>query len=191
MFVFLTVIFIVIFVAVEVYRLVTDSGVSLKDAILKVVEYAIYAIVVALPLAVLARLAFNADGSQTAIVFSTAVVTINHVSVALYRVRKSFAGSQREKHPSLTLAWDVLLITLFFGFNYLAIGINSGHLTLGFGDALYLSAITITTTGYGDVAPPLAARPLAMLEPFLGYALLGAWVATLLQTALSSKKDDA
>jgi len=191
MFVSLTIAFALVFVAIEVYRLVVDAGETLQDAIVKVVEYAIYAVIIGLLLALLARQAFNADWEQTGIVFITSLVTINHVGIELYRVRQRFAGSNRHlKYPSLSIAWDVFLVTTWFGFAYLILGIDSGRLTLGFGDALYLSAITITTTGFGDVTPPLPARPLAMLEPFLGYALLGVWVATLLQAALSSEKRD-
>jgi hypothetical protein len=183
-----TVVFVAVFVAVEVSRLTGDSGLSFEEATSTVIEYAIYAVILAGLLALLAWLAFNANAFQAAMVFLTAAVNINHVGVALLRVRKSLAGSPHETSPSLTIGWDALLVTAFFAFAYLSMGLNrSNQLTLSFGDALYLSAVTITSTGYGDVTPPLAARPLAMLEPFLGYVLLGAWVVTLLQTAVSSK----
>ena len=46
---------------------------------------------------------------------------------------------------------------------------------------LYLSVITITTVGYGDVVPALGwGRWVAMTEALFGYLLMGVLVATLI-----------
>ena len=61
-----------------------------------------------------------------------------------------------------------------------------------FGLFLYLSMITITTLGYGDVVPATAsARMLTAIEAFTGQLFLAVFIARLvaLHTALGLKKD--
>jgi hypothetical protein len=53
---------------------------------------------------------------------------------------------------------------------------------------LYLSAVTITTLGYGDIVPTgdsAVGRSLVIVEAVLGFVLLGLFVALLLQTTPS------
>lgn len=50
----------------------------------------------------------------------------------------------------------------------------------GFGDALYISVVTFTTLGFGDIAPVSPpGKILIMLEVVIGYSMLGALVSIL------------
>lgn len=164
------------------------DGRPFGPAVATAIAFSVRGSILALPLAILAK-AFGADGSQVSFVFFLSLANINVVSISVAHLQQSFAGNPLVRHSAFRLAWDVCLVTMFFGLGYFVLGISAaGKLTLGLADSLYLSAVTLTTTGYGDVVPPLVARPLAMLESFLGYALLGLWVATLFQNAITSQR---
>jgi potassium channel LctB len=45
-------------------------------------------------------------------------------------------------------------------------------------DAMYFSAVTILSVGYGDITPLGIGRPIAMLEAFFGYLLPTAFVVS-------------
>lgn len=56
----------------------------------------------------------------------------------------------------------------------------SGIARPGFGDALYISVVTFTTLGFGDIAPVSpSGKLLIVLEVIIGYSMLGALVSIL------------
>jgi len=68
---------------------------------------------------------------------------------------------------------------------------NSSHSMLGF-TAFYFSFITLTTVGYGDIAPVApAARMLAIMEAMTGTLFVGMLIARLVSLYSSAPKTDA
>ena len=55
----------------------------------------------------------------------------------------------------------------------------AGEAVPGFADALYLSGVTVSTVGYGDVMPARPLRFAAVAEGWLGLVLFGYFVAVL------------
>jgi len=168
-------------------------GADVGSAFSSVASVALWALTAAIPLGVLSRM-FGGTWETAASVVVVAVATIDLVVIWLQQLSRSSAGHPNLKYPLRWLTWDAALLIVLFGFAYTGISNSEPKETrLALADGIYLSAITITTTGYGDVLPPRAARPLAMLEALLGYALLGTWVATLFQrvTTGARKEDDS
>ncbi len=58
-----------------------------------------------------------------------------------------------------------------------ATGAVGGAAPIAFGDAIYFSAVTFTTVGYGDLAPTGPVRLLAGTEALTGFVLI-AWSAS-------------
>jgi len=92
----------------------------------------------------------------------------------------------------LEYTFFVGLITLGFALIYYDLGVidTTGQTSKEnstvfeyFFSCLYLSIVTITTLGYGDVQPTVGARPWAALEGVVGYVLLGVFVAKLISLA--------
>ena len=57
--------------------------------------------------------------------------------------------------------------------------INNGTPSHGFSDSMYLSLVTFTTLGYGDVLPVSGLRFVASTEAFLGGALMALFIVVL------------
>jgi|SRR5271166_6655022 len=72
------------------------------------------------------------------------------------------------------------LCTFAIAYTYLGV-MDTGTRTIvyDFNSALYFSAITFTTIGYGDYVPSVHARPLACVEGFTGYIALAIIVAAI------------
>jgi voltage-gated potassium channel Kch len=87
--------------------------------------------------------------------------------------------------------WIVVVYTLvniaslicLFGKIYLWLGIkDTVEAATGFPllDAIYFSAVTWTTLGYGDIVPSPAARPVAAIEALAGYVVMSLMIAALI-----------
>ena len=122
-------------------------------------------------------------------------------------MRAIWAGSRRlgRRSPqSVSLAGPIALVAVVTGWaGLLILGwtfIYWPHITdfhapaddaLGFADALYFSMVTMSTIGFGDVAPATdALRVLTPIEAFLGFGLLTATISWLLgvHPALSRRR---
>lgn len=83
----------------------------------------------------------------------------------------------------LAAALNGLLLLIVFAFIHLAYWHE--HLPgteRWIGDALYFSAVTFTTLGYGDLQPEGFGRVFAALEAFCGYLFLGVIVVAAIDT---------
>ena len=75
------------------------------------------------------------------------------------------------------LLWTILVFAVIYWRNGLLI---SGALKdVSFLDAIYFSATTWTTLGYGDMAPPPRIRHITSIEALLGYTGMGVWIAVV------------
>jgi hypothetical protein len=81
--------------------------------------------------------------------------------------------------PARVLLTAVAVMVAFALLYWLADGVRDqdGHPLGGFGDALYLSGVTISTVGYGDVKPARHVRMAAVAEGWVGLILFGYFVA--------------
>ena len=155
------------------------NGMSGRLARRTVFGLTVNALIAALPFAFLSR-AFGGSWREAAMVFDVAVVAVLFVGSVFAELRRSFAGQAGDEQVRLvTLAWNIGVVVVVFALGFEVVAPFPDARPMPFPDALYLSTMTLTTVGYGDVTPAMAARPLAMLEALVGYALLGAWVATL------------
>lgn len=80
----------------------------------------------------------------------------------------------------LAVGWSLLLWPFLPEGFLLSTGLEPAE-NAGFLDALYLSTVTLTTLGYGDITPVSAAlRMLAPIEALIGFALLTVSISWLL-----------
>jgi len=97
----------------------------------------------------------------------------------------SFA-SRHVRRQGLAMMWLKLLgsgvcAILSFAAAYKHMGlIDEGRLTHGAGTALYFSATTWTTVGFGDVVPTVIARPFAAAQALAGFVFDSALIGLLL-----------
>jgi hypothetical protein len=77
-------------------------------------------------------------------------------------------------------------LTLWLLLQWPAAGHVSGQASMHFFDAIYLSAVTYSTVGYGDIAPVGAIRLLAGTEALVGLVLI-TWSASF--TYLEMQRD--
>lgn len=117
-------------------------------------------------------------GFGAALAFTTFVLDLGWKICAWLQTKSS-----RWDYPRFLLFNAVSLsaaLILVYALVYVALGVGgsvTGNARLtgilgAFGDAIYLSAVTFSTLGYGDVQPLPAARPVAALEPFAGLVLV-------------------
>ncbi len=114
---------------------------------------------------------------STVLIISTLYFTVWRYS----NMRWTMAESTIFSHfPALF--FNVFMMVLGYACLYFVHGLNcpkdySGHLTMP--DALYFSAVSWTTVGYGDFSPSPATRFIAVSEAFVGYLTMGLVVAIL------------
>lgn len=113
-----------------------------------------------------------------------AVITIglvfNAVFVALLirRVRSVLGGEGRIWMQVGIVLLEVALLVAGFAAMYAQIGImdttqQGSPVIHNFWTAAYLSVVTFTTLGYGDIYPTGLGRALAAMQAFTGYVILG------------------
>lgn len=92
----------------------------------------------------------------------------------------------------LALLWAIFYQFLEFLVPGSFHGITSGLKHVNFNDFLYLSLVTLSTLGYGDLIPvtPLA-RVLAIIEVITGVFYIAILVATLVGDFMSTKKQSS
>ncbi len=105
------------------------------------------------------------------------------VWLLISRLRSLLAHPDRRLRELLLLAVNITILIFAFAWVHHQIGLMdmSGpapRATRDFGDALYFSVVTSTTLGYGDFIPLGPGRPVAALQAFLGYFILGILVST-------------
>lgn len=126
--------------------------------------------------------------AATALAVSAAVLVHYEGLILVSRGLRRAGGRQRVKVLYTifsVLALHVVEIWLFGlvlwmllqwpQFGHIAVG--AGHSALGLLDAIYLSAITYTTVGFGDLAPVGPVRFLAGTEALTGFVLI-TWSAS-------------
>ena len=93
-----------------------------------------------------------------------------------------------EARPPVHVSVDVVLLTL------IAVGTIGFYLIGGeranLSDAVYMTLITITTVGYGDVVPHGDGRLIGSIEAVIGTLMTGlstAWLLAFVSRALVSK----
>ena len=80
----------------------------------------------------------------------------------------------------LFIAGTIALVIVSFGGLYEYCGVRGGFTSRLSGSAyLYFSAITFTTTGYGDIVPIHLARLVAACEAITGYVALGLAISSI------------
>lgn len=94
----------------------------------------------------------------------------------------------------ILLGVDLLLVIAGNGYFLTAAGISvAGQSTVSHNalDGLYLSAMTFTTVGYGDVTPaPGIGRLIAATEALTSYVLLALFIANITEFAKRPKPDN-
>jgi hypothetical protein len=105
------------------------------------------------------------------------------VWLLIARLRSFLAHPDRRLVELAVLTLNVAILVFAFAWVHHQIGLidMSGPTprpTHDLGDALYFSVVTITTLGYGDFIPLGPGRPVAALQAFLGYFILGILVST-------------
>ncbi len=104
----------------------------------------------------------------------------------------AFVNSHRFFHRGNNVGYFLMysfcsfIFIMAFAFSYTGYGMNvgDGKVSYGIFDAVYLSVITWTSVGYGDVSPIGDGRMFAMAEGLLSYlymALLIAKIMTLIR----------
>jgi hypothetical protein len=89
------------------------------------------------------------------------------------------------------LALATFVCWLFFAYMYVGRNfmISGESCPMGVSDAMYLSVVTLTTLGYGDIVPLASdslARFLVGVEALSGIVIIGALISILIQNATIS-----
>jgi hypothetical protein len=99
------------------------------------------------------------------------------------RLRLMLAGSGRRWLQLALTAANVLLLLTAFAVVYRRIGLTDttavgSPIVHDFWRSAYLSVVTFTTLGYGDMQPTGIGRAVACIESFTGYLVLGILAST-------------
>ena len=122
----------------------------------------------------------------TTVIVVTLAVLIHYEGLVLMSRRMPRLHT-RARRKVLFVIYGVITLHVaeiwLFGVAYWALlhfagtGVVAGAETLGFFDAVYLSAVTFSTVGFGDLAPVGAIRFLAGTESLAGFILI-TWSAS-------------
>lgn len=99
------------------------------------------------------------------------------------RLRKVLQGPERIRLELVMVAVEVSLLLLAFAGMYQKLGIidttrQGSPVVRDLLTSIYYSVVTFTTLGYGDFQPTPDARPIAALQAFTGYIILGVLAST-------------
>lgn len=116
----------------------------------------------------------------TVLIHIVGLISLTSVAARLH-ARFKLHGRSHRVLVMLGMAFGLFAVVSleiwFWTFCYLVLGV-----TPDFASALYLSTITYSTVGYGDVVPAEAWRLLAALEGVTGFLMIG-WSTAYLVTA--------
>lgn len=120
---------------------------------------------------------------QTGVLVAVAAVTLPSL-LAFWRSFRLVAQGEKNPFYLLYACLSVVAILVIFAIGYLVCGIytscDEGRCRIyDFNEALYFSAITIMTVGYGDILPMGWSRLLAATEPMIGVIMFGMLVSAL------------
>ena len=113
-----------------------------------------------------------------------------YVNISLFRQKK--IKGWEFVYP---IGINVIFIWLFFSMAYTIIppteqgyiSVNGDAKSLSIQDGLYFSAVTMTTLGYGDMAPNGFFRAFAVTESFLGLLFFALFISGLTHVAIKQK----
>ncbi|CAN5274823.1 hypothetical protein BH23GEM4_BH23GEM4_21670 [soil metagenome] len=99
------------------------------------------------------------------------------------RIRRVLQGPERIRLELAMVALGVGLLILAFAGMYQKLGIidttqQGSPVVYDLLTSIYYSVVTFTTLGYGDFQPTPGARPIAALQAFTGYLILGVLAST-------------
>jgi len=91
---------------------------------------------------------------------------------------------------ALRIAALVTILLSLFAATYSFFGLKEGAAIVkhNFADAMYFSAVTFTTVGYGDIVPAGYMRLVASIEAFTGYFTLAIVTAGIIARLLKPKE---
>lgn len=98
------------------------------------------------------------------------------------------------KRRLLMVGYYSVLLFLNYSYVFEAFGLkeSDGSITHSIYTALYFTAVTWTTVGYGDVVPHDSfTRLFAALAALNGYAVLGVWIAVLVPIFTTDRENPA
>lgn len=126
---------------------------------------------------------FDFELLQAGVMVAVAAVTLPSL-LAFWRSFRLVARGERSPVFLLYSCASVFAILVIFALGYLVCGIytscDEGRCRIyEFHEALYFSAITIMTVGYGDIVPLGWSRFLAATQPMIGVILFGMLVSAL------------
>ncbi len=122
--------------------------------------------------------------SSTIVVVVGGAFSLAYLWLLVHRLRVLLAHPGRMKRELVLLAVNLSVLVVAFAWVHGRIGIMDAtqvgppRISHDFGDALYFSIVTLTTTGYGDFIPTGAGRALAGLQAIVGYLTMGILVST-------------
>ena len=132
------------------------------------------------------------DGDATLCI----IIAISAVAVAvsaLYGVITLEIGPPK---TFASLMAQIVLMVLIFGLIYAGFGVDDTRCVVtadhvcatALSTGLYLSIITWTTLGFGDVVPPAAIRTICAVQAISGYVFFGLLIGMLNDTTASVRK---
>lgn len=155
----------------------------------------------------------NKDGSATTLISAVGIITLSALAVVsfyfqydVYQENKLFCylaaffaaivsfmtvwafkeNEIRESNLLIILLFTAADLIVFFAGIYRGFGLK-GNDCIDWSTALYFSAVTWTTLGYGDYQPKPELHLVAAFQAILGYLHLGLIVAILANLIKSSK----
>lgn len=133
----------------------------------------------------------HADQTDYSTPLSIAAVTLTTAGLIVFVqivLLMPFRASDSFKIDTRRLMADTIVSSIFnicaFSLIYLNLGLvgNSGHEHVSAYEALYFSAVTFSTLGYGDFAPTYSAKIIAAFQALIGNLHLGMLVGSTFAT---------